>query len=155
MVKRKVVSKEEALFRLKHLCAGSEKCLYDIRQKLLHWNLAEEVDSICSKLLSENYIDEARYAESFVKDKVRFSKWGRIKARYNLRMKGVADSDIDEAMSALPQEDYAEMVAKELDKKMRSLKDSDDFKKKQKLYAFAAQRGYEQDLVRSVLGDLE
>lgn len=154
-MKGKLISKEEALSRLKHLCAGGEKCLYDVRQKLLKWNLADEVDSICTVLVNEKFIDEARYAESFVKDKVRFSKWGKVKVRYNLRMKGLSDSDIDKAMLELPQEEYAEMLRKELEKKMKSIKETDKYKKMQKAYAFAAQRGYEQDIVRALIGDLE
>ena len=152
---RKQLSKEEALSRLKHICASNEKCLYDVKQKLKSWGLIDIFDEIADELIDEKYIDELRYAESFANDKVKFSYWGRKKIRYTLIGKGISDSTIDSALKSLNLEEYRQVVEKELNKKMRSLKEEDAYKKKQKVFAFAAQRGYEGDLVSDILGDLD
>lgn len=153
MVKKRFLTKQEALERLKYLCASNERCLYDIRKKLSDWGLHDEFETISETLLNEKYINEERYAQSFVNDKVKFSKWGHIKIRYNLRMKGLDEKAINNAIHEFPAQEYELMVKKEVEKKYKSLKETDRFKKLQKIYSFSAQRGYEIDVVRGLLDD--
>lgn len=154
MVKSKQVSKEEALIRLTSVCSRSEKCLFDVKKKLAEWNLSDEYDEIKAYLIDEKYIDENRYAVSFVNDKVKFSKWGFTKVKYHLRAKGIMEGAIEEGICQYSTAEYKQMMAKELEKKAGSLKETDAYKRKQKLYAFAAQRGYENEFVGSLIDSL-
>ena len=150
-----VVTKEEALERLKQLCGRSEKCLADVRKKLSEWNIPETFEEISNTLLEENFIDESRYSISFVNDKVRFSKWGFTKIRYHLRSRQISNSLIELAIKKIPEKDYKQIVFSEVLKKNRSVKEADAYKRMQKLYAFGASRGYEGDLLRLIINDLE
>ena len=147
---KKKVSKEEAVERLRYTCSRSEKCLFDIRKKLSEWSLEGEYDSISQNLLEEKFIDEERYTNSFVNDKIKFSKWGKLKVKYQLRMRGIDESIFVKALSDYSEVDYQKMIKNEIDKKNKSIKASDKYKRLQKLYAFAAQRGYETDIVREI-----
>ena len=121
----------------------------------MEWNLTEEFENISQKLLAENFINESRYALSFANDKIKFSKWGKLKVMYNLRMKGIDDSQIEAAVKEYPQNDYMDMIKKELAKKVKLLKENDKYKRLQKVTAFAAQRGYEHDLARNFFEEIE
>ncbi len=146
MAKEKL-TKTDALNRLMSLCSRSEKCRSDIYQKLRLWGVSDYFDEICEKLESDDFLCEDRYASSFVNDKITFSKWGKRKVRFQLLQKGINEKEIDAALNSYDRTKYAEMVRKELEKKKKSLKISDPFQQKQKLYAFAAHRGYEPDFI--------
>ena len=77
------------------LCARSEQCEADIRQKLYRLGLSSgEVQQIVSQLIDEKFIDNARFARSFARDKCRFSCWGRHKIRLALAAKRLSDAEI-------------------------------------------------------------
>ncbi len=150
----KYITKEEALERLMHLCSRSEKCLYDIRNKLHTWNLIEAYDEITNSLLNNNFINEERYSNSFVNDKIKYSKWGKIKVSYHLRMKGIDESFINRAINNYPEEDYINIVHSELKKKSKSIKITPEENTTwTKLYRFAAQRGYESEIVKTFISE--
>ncbi len=82
---------KKALNKAAVLCSRQEYSAYDIRKKLVNWELSEEeVEQAMSRLISEKFIDDSRYAGYYVRDKFQFNGWGRIKIRYQLRGKGVS-----------------------------------------------------------------
>ena len=91
----KPLTPPEALHRAAALCSSAEHCTADIREKLARWGVTEaDSRTIIDRLVQERFIDEQRYAVAFVKDKFRFSGWGRIKMRYALQQKRIDGSDV-------------------------------------------------------------
>jgi regulatory protein len=135
------------LERLRYLCSKSEKCVKDIHDKLKSWNYEGNYDKIAEKLITEGFINEERYAFSVANDKVKFSKWGKAKVKYFLKGKGIGEEIINRAIENLSDDDYENLVLKELTKKLKSIKETDKYKRKQKLISFAFQRGYDNDLI--------
>jgi regulatory protein len=143
---------KEALNRLMQLCSRQEKCTYDIREKLKLWNIPEEeAEKIVLQLKSEKFLDDDRYTRFFVKDKFALNKWGRQKIRYMLLAKRVDKTIIDEALEQIPEDDYIETLAKELEKKRKQLSESNRFQLRARLFNFATQRGFEADIVYNVI----
>ncbi|HKK82055.1 MAG TPA: regulatory protein RecX, partial [Prolixibacteraceae bacterium] len=86
---------KKALSKCMALCSKSEKCISDIRKKLSNWQLPEEeTQQVIDNLIDEKFIDEQRFAESFMRDKFRFNHWGKIKIIYHLKAKGISSGDI-------------------------------------------------------------
>ena len=150
----KPISNIEALARLQYICSKSEKCCQDIRDKLRQWGYEGDYEEIVSKLVQEQFVDDARFAEAFARDKFKFSTWGRNKIRYYLKGKHVAGGHIDSALASISEEDYTSTIYRELEKKAKTIKDKDTSKRKQKLFAFAAQRGYETDIVYNLVDSI-
>ena len=143
---------EEALSRLAGQCTTTEICVDDARKKLERYDLsADERQRIIQRLLDERYIDEQRYARAFVRDKFRFSEWGRVKIAQALYQKHIAPAYIDEAMEEIDDEDYRETLCKLIKAKRRSVKGRSDYEVKGKLARFAIGRGFEPGIVFSVL----
>ena len=70
----------QAMNRAAALCARSEQATSDIRDKLFKWGLSgNEVNEILHQLTDQGFLDEARYARAFVKDRFALNGWGRIK----------------------------------------------------------------------------
>lgn len=148
----KILTPPEALHRAAALCSSAEHCTADIREKLARWGVTEaDSRTIIDRLVQERFIDEQRYAVAFVKDKFRFSGWGRIKMRYALQQKRIDGSDIDHALATLDEEQYNDRLLELLQSKSRSIRDDDPEARRAKLFRFAASRGFESTLIFNAL----
>ncbi len=149
---KKELSPEEALFRAAALCSTGERCRHDISEKLTQWGVAPAAAAkIVKHLVGEGYIDEARYCRSFVNDKWRFDRWGRVKIRYALKQKDLPELLIQSALDALDESEYRDCLRELLDKKRASLTGGER-EIRAKLLRFAASRGFEPAAVFAVMG---
>ncbi len=145
--KRRQPSRDEMLLRMAGLCAASEQCVSGIKAKVLKAGLTpEDADAITLYLVENKYIDDLRFARAFAADKVRFSGWGRMKIRMALRLKGISDGYVADAMSYIKESDYSEALSKAISAKARQL-DLSDVADRQRLYRHLASRGFESQVI--------
>ncbi|MDF1574552.1 MAG: regulatory protein RecX [Bacteroidales bacterium] len=141
-----------ALQRAAALCSRQEQCSSQIREKLKNWKVTrEDADRILDLLKKENFLDDQRYATHYVSDKFRFNGWGKIKLSAMLSQKGISKDVIEEAMNQIDPELYKQACARLIREKSASLRESNPYKKKGKLFRYAAQRGFESDLIHQIL----
>jgi regulatory protein len=140
----RVLSFEQGLQRAAALCCQSEHCVADITEKLLRWGVSrEDSDRIIDRLIDEKYIDESRYALAYVRDKVRFSHWGRVKIKSMLRMLRVSEQDISNAFDSFDEDEYLGVLENVIESKRRTLHEAESYASRVKLIRFALQRGFE------------
>lgn len=153
------------LERMRALCAGREYCEADIRRKLsqamakdvAEKNVAETdfagqsrmTDRIIASLKEDRFIDEARYASAFARDKSSISGWGKVKIRHCLAGRGISGKCIEKALAGIAGNPGLSRLEKALAVKSLSLKD--DPQRKLKLLRFALGRGYEYDEIRGLV----
>ncbi|MCU0455733.1 MAG: RecX family transcriptional regulator [Bacteroidales bacterium] len=141
-----------ALARAMALCSGSEHCMEEIRSKLAAWKVGEaDSERIINVLVRENFINEKRYAEAYVKDKFRHNKWGRIKIRAGLRLKKIPAELISTALGSIDNETYVNSLREMISAHRKSVRAKNQFDLKGKLYRFGLSRGFESDLLYSIL----
>ncbi|MBQ8453900.1 MAG: RecX family transcriptional regulator [Bacteroidaceae bacterium] len=141
------LTKEEALGKAASLCSQSEHCIYQIEEKLFSWGISDkDAEGIVSRLVEEKYIDNRRFARAYCHDKFCYNHWGRMKIRQMLRHLRLADEEIAEGMSTIPDEDYSEKLNDVLRAKDRTLKDTDKYLRKGKLVRHLLSRGFETEL---------
>ena len=135
------------------LCAASEHCPSDVRDKLIRWGLGEtEADALVAQLISENYLNEERYAHAFVHDKFMFQHWGRAKIRFALRAKAIPDALIDAAMDECIDTDaYVDDCVQIVQRKMQGMSLPLSQADRARLYRFAAQRGFEPSVISQAI----
>ncbi|MCC5943353.1 MAG: RecX family transcriptional regulator [Bernardetiaceae bacterium] len=150
------LSPKEAFLKATSFCAYQERAPLEVAQKLEEWGIEEQevVEEIMRLLVSENFLNEARFAEIYAGSKFRIKKWGRLKIKNALRQKQISEGYIRKALGEIPQEDYYETLYTLLEQKNRSLKEPDIFKRKQKILRFGASKGYESELIYEVLREL-
>ena len=148
---------DEILYKLAARCSVSEQCLSDIEAKLTKYDLPEEEKTrILRHLVEEKYIDDSRYAEAYVRDKYRFNKWGRMKIAQGLRMKGIDNETISEAMKAIDETEYQNILRDLIKTKRRGVKGKNEYEINGKLARYATGRGFEYAAIRQCLGsDIE
>ena len=152
----KYISKKEATIKAQNICAQQEKCESDIRKKLYDWKANPiDFDEIIKNLINDKFIDEQRYAISFAKEKFRFNKWGKIKIEFALRQKKISSNYILNALSEIDESEYDSVLENELTKKLKTIKDTDEYTIKSKLSRFAISKGFENgkvfDMVSTIL----
>ena len=140
----KKISEAKAFSRMSNLCARKECCVFDIQTKLQRLDLETEVvEGIINLLKKEKYIDELRFTKSFIHDKVRFNKWGKVKIKYSLKQKRVSENIINEAFMDFSDEELTDSLPVLLKAKWKTIKGKSDYDKKNKLIRFALGRGFE------------
>ncbi len=143
------------LKRMQIICSKQEKCTNDIRKKLAEFKLtAEETDSILNALVRDNFVNDERYSLSFVHDKLRFNKWGRIKLVYELRSKGINSEQITKALDSIDNSGYRSILKSELMKKLKKSRSSGRIELKSKLVRFAQSKGFENELIFNVINEI-
>ncbi len=134
---------EKAVEKAARLCSQSEKCSYDIREKLTAWGLNEaESENAISYLKKNKFLDDERYAQSFVKDKLKFNKWGRIKIAYSLRRKQIREEIIENVIETIDESFYNALIDQLIAAKIEAIGKVRTPAGKAKIFRFAAQRGF-------------
>ena len=111
---------------------------------------------VMQRLVSERYVDDERYARAFVRDKIRYNKWGRRKVEQALWMKHIDDDIRSRALSEIDDEEYLSVLRLLLKQKRRSIKAASDYELNQKLVKFALGRGFTLDIIRQCIdGDVD
>ncbi len=148
----KEMTEQEAYLRLTILCAQAEHCEQEMRDKMKHWKLDETTqDRIIARLIKERYIDEERYARAFVKDKIRYNKWGRRKVQQALWQKQIDNGIQQRVLDEIDEKDYLDVLRPLLLQKRKATKAGSDYELNQKLVRFALGRGFTFDIIRQCL----
>ena len=134
-------------------CAYQDRCTQEVRNKLATFDMPDsEKVKILKLLVDEGYLDDERYASTFVRSKIHLKKWGVNKIRMALKMKGISDEIISNALSEIDPDIYREELIKVL--KSKKINETDPYKRKAKLAQYAMQKGYEPGLVWDTLKSL-
>lgn len=152
---RKTLSESEARLKAASFCAYQERTQQEVRDKLYEYGLhRNSVEEVLSWLITENYINEERFAKAFAGGKFRIKKWGRVRILRELKQKGLSDYCIKKGMAEIEEEQYQQHLREWLEKKDAELKEKDLFIRKRKLAQFAIYKGYEPEEVWAILNTL-
>jgi regulatory protein len=143
-----------ALNKAMALCASREYCSEDIRVKLDSWGINNpDADNVISKLIRENFINDKRYAEAFVKDKYHHNKWGKVKITAQLRAKRIGAEYIESALATLDEDKYRQTIRDILASHRKFIKAKNQFDLKGKLLRFGLSKGFESHLLYDILNE--
>ena len=145
-------TEQEAYLTLAALCARSEHCQWEMLEKMRRWELDDAaLARVMARLVKERYVDDERYARAFVKDKVRYNKWGRRKVEQALWQKRIDDDIRERVLDEVDEEEYLNVLRPLLKQKRKSTKAENDYELKQKLVRFALGRGFTYDIIRQCI----
>ena len=101
------LSLAEWLDKAEAYCARAEHCAADVRRKLYEWSAPEELfDEIMEDLYQNDFLNDARFCNAYVHDKVAYQSWGRIKIQAGLRALELPEKDIREALENIDETAY-------------------------------------------------
>lgn len=144
---------EQTLEKLKNYCAYQERTQQEVLKKMRALDIPDQWkdDMICF-LIEENYLNELRFAQSYVRGKFNIKSWGKQKIRYGLKVKNISDPCIEKAIhSEIDAHKYHETLLNLIEKKAATLNPTASFKTRQKLYSYATSKGYESASILEIL----
>lgn len=155
-MQKKHLTKEQAIQKLRQYCAYQERSHSEVKQKL--WDLGvwrSEHDEIIASLIEDDYLNEERFAVQYAGGRFRMKDWGRKKIYYALKEKKVSTYCINKAIQSIPEEDYMKTLRQLAEKKYNALKGEQYMIRHKKTQDYLLQKGYESELVSSVLKSLK
>ncbi len=152
-IKQKL-TKNQARLKAEHFCAYQERCQQEVRDKLYAWGLySGDVEALIADLITNNFLNEERFAKAYVSGKFNMKGWGKLKIKQGLKQKMISSRLISDALKSLNAGDYDQKLLQLLEKKAMLLKETDRYKRKNKLAQYAMAKGYESDLIFEVLNN--
>lgn len=154
-MQRKILTREEALQKLRQYCAYQERSHYEVQQKLYDYGVRKlEHDEVIATLIEEDYLNEERFAKAYAGGKFRMKDWGRKKIYYALKEKRVSDYNIKLALKDIDEDVYEENLRELAEAKYEALKNEQYLVRRKKTMDYLFQKGYESDLVTKVVNEL-
>ncbi|MGH2644677.1 MAG: regulatory protein RecX, partial [Chitinophagaceae bacterium] len=132
--------------------AYQERCHSEVKAKLSQSKIwGSEADEIMAALITENYLNEERFARSFVRGKFRIKQWGRNKIIQALKQKQISEYCIRKGIKEIEEDTYFQTLEKLASDKFQSLKNEQYLRRKFKTLQFLLAKGYEADLINDTL----
>lgn len=146
---------KEATVKLMQYCAYRDRSQKEVEDKLVEMRMIPAArEAIVIKLMQEDFLNEERFARSFVRGKFRIKKWGRIKIRQELRLREISNPIIKIALTEIDEKEYVKTLYALAEKKSSSLKEPNQLKCRKKITDHLLQKGYEVSLVFEVVEEL-
>jgi regulatory protein len=113
------------------------------------------IQKVIARLKQNGYIDDARYAKQFARQRTEGRKQGKFRIARDLRARGVPDRHIEAALEEASQNtDEAAVVRQRIERKLRSFRGELDDRKLASLYRSLLRAGFSADVVRRELRSL-
>lgn len=155
-MEKKRLGKDQAILSIKRFCAYQERAQQEVRDKLYEYGMSkDQVEEILSDLISENFLNEERFAMQFAGGHFRIKGWGKVKINHALKQKRVSAYNIKKALQSIDLDAYEKTLESLATKKWNSLKGERGLSKMAKTQAFLYQRGFEPQLIQPVLQKLK
>lgn len=145
---KKIYTAHQARLKAESYCAYQERSQQEVRDKLYTWGLHyADVEQIISDLISDNFLNEERFAIAYAQGKLRMKGWGKVKIKFQLKGKRVSDPLIRIALNRLDMDEYLAKLDEVIDKYARQPVDQLNAQEKNKLIRHLQSRGFENEFV--------
>jgi regulatory protein len=149
------ITPADALAKIYRYCAYQERSHQEVRDKLYSFKLyAADVDQILTRLITEGFLNEERFARAFAGGKFRIKKWGKQKIQHELERHGLTQKCIAIGMKEIETGDYSKALREVLGKRMKTITETNPYTARDKLAKFAITKGYEPDMVWDMVKEL-
>lgn len=137
-------SLQQLTSRAESYCARAEHCASEVRTKILAWGGSkEDADKIVAHLYAQKYLDDARYCNAYVHDKLLYQHWGKVKIRTMLQARQLPTSYIQNALKNIDETEYNRILRAVLSLKKNATREAQ--------IRFLLQRGFEYRDIRKVV----
>ncbi|NMA85054.1 MAG: regulatory protein RecX [Epulopiscium sp.] len=136
-----------------HLLSYRARTEKEVRQRLQDEEYPNTViDQVIEFLYEYSFLDDQRYAEQFIRSKLRSKPLGKRMILHQLQQKGISKADAEEALTNQEIDETAaayKLVEKRIDTTRPAT-----FKEKKKMFSYLQGRGFSYDIIREVLSQI-
>ena len=142
---------KEAKMKTGTFCAYQERTQQEVRDKLYALGLyRDEVENVLTELITEDFVNEERYAKAFAGGRFRMKQWGRRKIEYALKQKKISPYCIEKGLQEISDDDYEKVIIRLIEKR-KPVKGKIDYVTKSKVAQYIIGKGFEPELVWALM----
>lgn len=142
--------------KIEQYCVYQERCHMEVYQKLsILKATSDEKEQLLAYLIENNFLNEERFARSFVRGKHSYKKWGKIRIVNELKSRKITSKLIEIALKEIDNDSYILTFNNLADKIWESTSEKNSLKKRKKCCDYLLRKGYESDLVYEKIKKLE
>ena len=147
---------EEIKHKLEYYCSYQDRCHKEVEEKLYSFRLStSEKEQLLIYLIENNFINEERFAQSFVRGKHNYKFWGKNRIVNELKFRNISSRIITIVLKEIPEETYLENFHQLAEKHWNNITERKGPKKNKKFVDFLLRKGYETSLIYEKLNELE
>jgi regulatory protein len=144
MKKIKTYTLTEAKRALEHYCIYQDRCHKEVEDKLSKMRLIPAViEEVITHLITENFLNETRFSQSFARGKFRIKKWGKLRITRELKYRNISSYNIQKGMEEIDTQEYQKTLELLLKKKMAQFDESTPQVRKKKTLDYLIRQGFE------------
>jgi regulatory protein len=147
------MTKEEALQKLKRYCAYQERCHQEVRSKILSLKIyGDWLEEVMAELVQEDFLNEERFAKSYVRGKYRIKKWGRTRIVQELKLRNISAYCIKKGLAEIEEPLYFANLQSLIEKYIREREDKyTPAVLKKMAFNHAMTKGYEYNIIQKLM----
>ncbi len=152
---KKVFTVDEIKRKLEQYCVYQDRCHKEVEQKMREFSLIPEArEMILLSLIQDNFLNEERFAKSFARGKFRIKNWGKQRIVRELKFKDISAYNIKTALKEIDEQEYVETIYRITENRNEVISEPNQYKRKQKLFAFLMRKGFESELIYKVVNEV-
>ena len=113
-----------------------------------------DINEVIGKLISNDYLNETRFSESFVRGKFKNKNWGRIRLRLELKKRSISKKNIEIAMRQIDEDDYQNKFKERFYFLVEKFKNEKKISMKKKIFDYFNYRGWENSIIYNEINKL-
>ena len=147
-----VFTVDEIKRKIEQYCVYQDRCHKEVEQKIKEYKLIPEArEMILLSLMKDDFLNEERFAKSFARGKFRIKKWGKVRIVRELKFREISTYNIKTALKEIDEKEYIKTLYSLVEKRNKSVSETNIFKRKKKIADYLFYRGYESNLVYEAL----
>ena len=145
----------EITAKLEYYCSYQERCHKEVQEKLRSFSVtSEEADAITVHLITNNFLNEERFACAFARGKHRIKKWGKKRITQELQFRNITTYNINKALQEINTEEYYNTFHELAENHWHNILERNEMKKKKKFCDYLLRKGWESNLIYEKLNEL-
>ena len=141
--------------KLQYYCSYQDRCHKEVIEKLKTFNIkSNESNEIISNLIKDNYLNESRFSENFVRGKFKIKNWGKVRIVRELKQRNISSYNINLGLKEIDSQEYQNKLDEIFKNKLSSLDNLNKTIKKKKIISYLLYRGWESNLIYSKINEI-
>ena len=153
--KKKYFTVDEIKRKLENYCVYQDRCHKEVEQKMWEFNLIPEAkELILLSLMKDNFLNEERFSKSYARGKFRIKSWGKQRIVRELKFRDISAYNIKTALKEIDEAEYLKTIYRITENRNDVITEPNIYKRKKKLIDFLMRKGFENDLIFKVVGEV-
>ena len=149
------LSYNELKMKMQYYCSYQERSHSEVLRKIKTYSPKhEEINSIISDLIKEDYLNETRFAKTFTRGKFNFKNWGKNRIKLELKKRNISEKNIELGLKEIDNKDYEKKFDDLFEYISSKHKNLGKLNRKKKVFDYLQYRGWENDKIFKKINEL-